>query len=72
MRTLKLHCVKRWPKTPARKRTAAKKVPDKARGKKQIKSLEEVREYYNEQLISATETTTPDHETIKFWNDLID
>ena len=68
---LKVALRKAMAKTPARKRTASKKVPDKARGKKQIKSLEEVREYFNEQLIIATETTTPDHETIKFWNDLL-
>ena len=68
---LKVALRKAMAETPARKRTAAKKVPDKARGKKQIKSLEAVRDYYNEQLISATETTTPDHETIKFWNDLL-
>ena len=42
---LKVALRKAMAKTPARKKTAAKKVPDKARGKKQIKSLEGVRDY---------------------------
>jgi len=47
------------------KPTATKR--DKAEDQR---SLEEMRDYYAEQLDEATSSSITDHETIKFWNDL--
>ena len=46
-------------------------IKDNETNPHKLKSLEEVRDYYNSQLSKAVESKTPDHETIKFWNDLL-
>jgi hypothetical protein len=46
-------------------------IKDNEKSPHKLKSLEEVRDYYNSQLCTAVESKTPDHETIKFWNDLL-